>query len=534
MTDTQSNPTPYGKLMATLALGIFLGALDMNILALALTPLSVEFDVGQAATVWLVTAYSAAYMVAMPIMGRLGDLLGKSKLFLAGIGLFTLGSIGCALSGWLGNDFGLLIASRVVQGLGAGGLVPVASAIIGERVEPARRGKALGVVGMCFAAASLLGPVAGGVLLDYIGWEWLFAANVPLGVLAAVMAWRNLRGDVPAAAGRIDWVGAGLLATFLGCLLMSAELIADNLKILYPIWFGASGKYLTASAVALVLFLLWERRQASPILDLGLFGRSVVRLSFALSFLYGVGMLVAMVFTPMYFHYRFDLTSLQAGLGLLPMALTAGYGSMKGGRLADRRGPRWVMARGFGVFAVGLGAMAWLAPWAPLPAILGALAVIGLGFGLCHSPLNYAVMRVTERSHHGQATGAVATHRSIGGILGATAGAFFIADAMGRIGTIMIEKVGGRLPANCTIPRTIDPNHISDMVRMLPAEVQPLVLETARQVVSTQMVGGLSQLYWIGAAALALGCLGSRWLPGPTEALEATVPVASETSVSRP
>jgi EmrB/QacA subfamily drug resistance transporter len=507
-----------GQLLPALALGIFLGALDMNILALALTRLSTDFDIPQAATVWIVVTYSAAYMVAMPIVGRLGDLFGRRQAFMAGVAVFTVGSLLCAASGWAGNWLWLLLLGRVVQGLGAGGLVPVATALISEHIAPDRRGKALGVVGMTFGGASILGPILGGALIDPIGWEWLFALNVPLGFLAWRLADAMLPDTWPRDRGQVDWAGGVLLTIALSSLIIGAELVASNLKELSSPFFGFAGPALIGSAVAFYAFLVWERLADSPMLDLGLYRRGPVRVAFVLALLYGAGMIVAMVFTPIFFHYRFHLATWQSALGLLPMAAAVGFASMKGGKLSDAWGPRQVLLLGFACFAVGLGLLAWLAPWAPLPLALLALAVAGLGFGFCQAPLTHAVLQATDDAQAGQASGAVNTHRSLGGIVGATAGALLIADAMSRVGSRMIAEMGPQLPPMCIIPRVVDPNHVADVLKMLPPEARAKALADATAIVSQQMVSGLSSLYAAGAATLALALLIAFALPGKAKA----------------
>lgn len=502
-------------LLPALALGIFLGALDMNILALALARLSVDFDIPPAATVWIVVTYSAAYLVAMPIVGRLGDLFGRRRAFLAGIAVFTVGSMLCAASGWLGNWLWLLLVGRVVQGLGAGGLVPVATALIGEHVPAERRGKALGVVGMCFGGASILGPILGGALIDPIGWEWLFAINLPIGYLAWRLAAARVPDTWPTAVGKADWIGGALLTLSLGSFIVGAQLVAENLKNLASPMFGYVVPLWAIAAAAIVCFVAWERHTVSPMLDLRLYRRGPVRLAFLLAFLYGAGMLIAMVFTPIYFHYRFQFTSLQAGLGLLPMAFAVGFASMKGGKLSDKRGARWVLVLGLALFATGLAAFALLGAVAPVPVVLGVLVLIGLGFGFCQAPLTHAVLATTDPSQHGQASGAVNTHRSLGGIVGATAGAFFIADGMSRVGSRMITEMGAHLPPMCVIPRVVDPNHVGDVLAMLPEAARAKALAQAQGIVGEQMVSGLMNLYTLGAAVLAVALLLAFALPRP-------------------
>ncbi|HEY9723671.1 MAG TPA: MFS transporter [Oscillatoriaceae cyanobacterium] len=492
------------RVMPALALGIFLGALDMNVLALALPRLGVVFDVGPDGSIWLVTTFSAAYLIAMPIVGRLGDLRGCKPLFRLGLVLFTLGSLLCAISGLAGHDYALMLLGRAVQGFGAGGIVPLANAIIAEAVPRERRGKALGVVGMCFGGASILGPLLGGALLALTRWEWLFLLNVPLGLVAIALA-KRLPDTWPAARGRVDWGGAACLAVFLGAGLVAAERFCEDLRLFMPPSWGHVPAIATLSALALVAFVLRERRAASPILEPGLYRIRALRRSFGTAFCYGAGMLAAMVFTPLYLHYRYALDAFHAGLGLVPMALGVGLGAMRGGKLSDRHGPRAVLLGGLPLFGLGLAALGLFGPQLPLFAALAVLFAVGAGFGACQAPLSHAALEAAPADRHGQATGALNAHRSLGGVAATTAGALLLASAMSGIGSAIAQAVGPALPPTCLIPQVIDPNHVRDMLAMLPPGARARALATATRIVDAQMSAGIGRIYLLGAAALACG-----------------------------
>ncbi|MGA9661861.1 MAG: MFS transporter, partial [Pseudomonas alloputida] len=217
-------PTSLRNVLTALMLAIFLGALDQTIVAVSLPAISAQFsDVGMLA--WVISGYMVAMTVAVPIYGKLGDLYGRRRMILTGISLFTLASIACAMA----QDMPQLVLARVLQGIGAGGMVSVSQAIIGDFVPPRERGRYQGYFSSMYAAASVAGPVLGGWLTEYLSWRWVFWINLPLG-LVALWAIRRALGSMPVQRreAQVDYLGAMLLSLGLGSLLLGITLVGQG------------------------------------------------------------------------------------------------------------------------------------------------------------------------------------------------------------------------------------------------------------------------------------------------------------------
>src|SRR4051794_8487199 len=260
---THTSARPPWPVLASLGLCVLLAALDATVVATALPTVAGELG-GLAQLPWVVTAYLLTSTVVTPIYGKLGDLWGRERVFSGAIVLFVAGSVGCALAG----DMSALVAARALQGLGGGGLVVLAAAVMGELVAPRERGRYLGLIGVVFAVASVVGPLIGGAAVDVVSWRWIFWANVPLGALAMVVLARTLR--VPPVAERrpLDAAGAALLAGATACLV----LVVSWGGVSHP-WGSVTVLGTAALGAALLAgFLVAERRAAEPVLPLRLFG----------------------------------------------------------------------------------------------------------------------------------------------------------------------------------------------------------------------------------------------------------------------
>jgi EmrB/QacA subfamily drug resistance transporter len=376
-----SEPYPYGKrypwiAMGVVLLGTFMVILDTTIVNVALPQIGIALG-SSSGIEWIVTAYLLAVGLAQPPTGWLADRYGRKKVFIVSLVLFGVGSLLAALSPTLE----ILVVTRVIQGLGGGALAPVGMAMAYELFPTDRRGSALGIWGVAAMAAPAFGPVIGGYVVTTVSWHWLFLINVPVCILAVVLAVRLLRDTGYREARRFDGVGLGLISVVLVSWLIA---FAQASK-----WGWGSTPILTllaSGAVLLVFFVLWERRVEHPAIDPAMFRVRIFSLTLVVV---GAAIIVQysiLVFLPLQLETLRGLSALRVGTMLVPMALAAAITFPLGGRLTDRIGPRYPVIAG----TLLLGTSAWilghLALDAPTSAIVAAVFVQGLGFGFAMMP----------------------------------------------------------------------------------------------------------------------------------------------------
>ena len=297
-------------IFAALMLGMFLAALDQTIVSTALPTIVGDLG-GLEHLSWVVTSYLLASTASTPLYGKLGDMYGRKPMFLAAILIFLVGSL---LSG-LSQTMGQLIGFRALQGVGAGGLMVGAQAIIADVVPPRDRGRYMGLIGSVFAVASVAGPLLGGFLVEAISWRWVFYVNIPLGLVAVVIVITRLHLHTPTHRHKIDWLGAGLLTAGVSALVLVTTWGGNEYR-----W--GSGTILglaLVSVVLLIAFVLVERRAAEPIIPLKLFRSSVFRVASSLGFLIGLAMFGAIIFIPLFLQLVYGVSPTSSGLRMLPL-----------------------------------------------------------------------------------------------------------------------------------------------------------------------------------------------------------------------
>ena len=343
---SQSTSTHFRATFAGLLLAMLLASLDQTIVATAL-PTIVRDLGGLDQLSWVVTAYLLGATVTMPLWGRASDLYGRKPLFLAAIGVFLAGS---ALSG-AAQDLTQLIAFRALQGLGAGGLMTLAMAIVAEIVSPRERGRYQGYIQMVFVIASVAGPLLGGLFADHLSWRWVFYVNLPIGAATIALIVSALHLPVERKPVRIDSLGAALLAGGLTCLLLVTTWGGREYA-----WDSAEIAGLAAGAVALlVLFVAQERRAAEPILPLRLFRQPVFVIVSAALFLTTLAFFAVIVYMPVYLQVATGATATESGLLLLPLLLAATASTAIAGRVISRTGRyKAFPVTGLALMAVGL------------------------------------------------------------------------------------------------------------------------------------------------------------------------------------
>jgi EmrB/QacA subfamily drug resistance transporter len=410
----------FGGLM----LAMLLASLDQTIVSTALPTIVGDLG-GLDQLSWVVTAYMLAATVSMPIWGRVSDLYGRKRLFQAAIVVFLAGS---AASG-LAQSLGELIAFRALQGLGAGGLMTLAMAIVGEIISPRERGRYQGYIQMVFVLASVAGPLLGGLFADQLSWRWVFYVNLPIGAVALAVTSATLPHLPSDRRPRIDYLGAALLAGAISSLLLVTTWGGQQYAWDSPEIIG-----LAAGAVALLAgFLIQERRTAEPILPLRLFRDPALGIVSAVMALTTCAFFAAVVFVPLFLQAVTGASATDSGLLLLPMLLAGTASTALAGRLMTSTGRyKAFPVAGLTLMTIGLLLLAGLDASSSRATVGVFTAVFGFGFGMVSQILMVAIQNSVDRRDLGIATASANLFRALGGSVGV---AVFGAVLAGRLGT---------------------------------------------------------------------------------------------------
>jgi EmrB/QacA subfamily drug resistance transporter len=403
-----------------LLLAMLLASLDQTIVSTALP--TIVGDLGGIDQLsWVVTAYLLSATVTIPLWGRASDLYGRKRLFQAAIAVFLLGS---ALSG-VAQSLGELIAFRALQGLGAGGLMTLAMAIVADIISPRERGRYQGYIQMVFVLASVAGPLLGGLFADHLSWRWVFYVNLPIGAVALTVISMTLPLTLSERRPRIDWAGAALIAGAITAVLLVTTWGGRDYA-----WDSAEILGLAAAAVAmLVAFVAQERRAPEPILPLRLFRDPVFVVVSAVLFLTTCSFFAVVVFAPLWLQAVTGATATNSGLLLLPLLLAGTASTVISGRLISRTGryKRFPVA-GLALMAVGLFLLSRMDAGTSRVTMSAVLVLFGVGFGMVSQVLTVAIQNAVDRRDIGIATGSANLFRALGGSMGvALFGAIFAA-----------------------------------------------------------------------------------------------------------
>ncbi|MEJ5862400.1 MDR family MFS transporter [Pseudomonas farsensis] len=403
-------PNALRSVLTALMLAIFLGALDQTIVAVSMPAISAQFnDVGLLA--WVISGYMVAMTIAVPIYGKLGDLYGRRRMILTGTALFTLASIGCALA----QDMPQLVLARVLQGIGAGGMVSVSQAIIGDFVPPRERGRYQGYFSSMYALASVAGPVLGGWLTEYLSWRWVFWINLPLGVVALWVIHRALAGiPVKRRQAQVDYTGAVLMIIGLGSLLLGITLVGQGHAWLSQPVLALMG----AALLGLLVFIAHERRCGEPLLPMSLFGNRVAVLCWGVIFFASFQSISLTMLMPLRYQSITGAGADAAALHLLPLAMGLPLGAFTGGRMTSRTGRyKPQILAGAVLMPMAIAAMAMTPPQSALLSGLFML-LAGVACGLQFPTSLVGTQSAVEAKDIGVATSTTNLFRSLGGAMG--------------------------------------------------------------------------------------------------------------------
>jgi EmrB/QacA subfamily drug resistance transporter len=396
--------------LGALCFALFMIMLDNTIVNVALPAIQRDLGISQSELEWTVAAYALTFASLLLTGGKLGDLLGRKKIFLVGVAVFTLSSLFCGLSSGAGE----LIGARAVQGIGAALMMPATLSIISATFHARERGMAIGIWAGVSAMALAIGPLLGGVITEHISWNWIFYVNVPIGALGVLTSLfvvpesrdtsREQRLDLP-----------GLLTSGIGLLALVYALIEGHA------YGWASGRILglfAVAAVALTAFVLLELHQRLPMLDVSLFRNGTFAGANLVAILVTLAMFGIFVFFPIYMQTFRGWSPIQAGAALLPWTLMIVFLAPIAGKLSDRVGSRWLMAGGMTVVALCCLELSTVSLHSSFWHMLPGFVLGGIGMSFVMTPMSAAAMGAVSVDKAGVASGVLNTFRQVGVALG--------------------------------------------------------------------------------------------------------------------
>lgn len=398
-------------IFSALALVLLLASLDQTIVSTAL-PIIVRDIGGLSHLSWIVTAYLLATTIVVPLYGKLGDLFGRRIVLQAAVIIFLVGSALCGMA----QNLPELIAFRILQGLGGGGLIVTAIAVVGDVVPPRERGRYQGFFGGVFGLSTVLGPLIGGFIVDNLSWRWIFLINVPFGLLALLVINRTFRPHKQNSKIDIDYAGAALLAVALTSVVIITSLGA-TLAAEAPVSLFA---FSVLGVASLASFLYIETKVADPILPLSLFRNRAFIIATTIGFIVGLALFGSITLLPLYLQIVKGLDPTSAGLHLTPMMLGVFVSSITSGQIISRVGRYKIFpVIGTAVMALALTLLSRMTVETSAFTASAYMLLLGLGLGMVMQILVMAVQNAVDYNQLGVATSGTTLFRSIGGSVGA-------------------------------------------------------------------------------------------------------------------
>jgi EmrB/QacA subfamily drug resistance transporter len=521
------------QIWGVVMIGLFMALIDVTIVNISIPQLQDDLNASVDTVSWVLNAYNIVFAVLLVSMGRLADQFGRRRFFLIGMSVFTVGSLMCALS-W---SIGALVASRAIQATGAATLAPIALATTTLVFPPAQRGLGLGLMAMIANGAAALGPVIGGVLVEYAGWpfdagwHWIFLINVPVGLLGIALALRIVPETRDPSAGRaVDWWGMVTIGAAIFCLTFGLVEAND--------WGWGSPRIValfTGAVLFAVAFALTQRYGKSPMLTRGLVRNSQFMGASATLLLVGIGMMGALFMTVLVFVNLWGYSEIKAALAITPVAIMGMLVSPVVGRLSERFQPRAFGVPALVAIAAALFALSTLPAEPSFGAAAWRLALLGVGVGAAFPAVTIGSMGSIRGQELGLGSGIVNMSRQVGFAIGI---ALFVAvftgsidgerrDAQERIAALTAKDPSG---ASNTVLFFMDPTRGADGETKLPAALDTPFVRRAAEIWNEEIGDAYGNAFFVGGFVVLLGIpfsLTMRRKPSDVQRAETAAAVAA-------
>lgn len=403
--------------LLAVCLALFMVMLDATVVNVSVPAISQGLGATFAQAEWVLNAYTLVFASLLVTCGRLGDMFGRKRFFMIGLGVFGIGSLLCGLA----TTPAFLIAARAFQAFGAAFMMPATLSLTAVSFPANERGMAMGIWGAVSGVATAAGPLLGGVLTDAFSWRYIFFINLPVVLLAIPFTLWAVPENRDEHPHKVDWLGSLLSVALLGSLCYGL--------IQGPDWGWTDSRTLTYFGVALVvlvMFLIWERRAEEPIMDLRLFRHSAFSAGSASGAVLMFGMMGMFFLLPMYLSGQLGYSAADTGLAMTPMSGAILLSAPMAGKVSDKIGSRWLIFAGMLTAALAVFWLSFLPAGAEWQWLAAPLILAGVGMGLVMAPMTSAVMAVAPRGEEGAASGILSTMRQVGGVFGvAVLGAVF-------------------------------------------------------------------------------------------------------------
>ncbi len=497
------------RAIVTLAamLGMFLTAMDQTAVGTAM-PTIVGALGGLALYSWVFAAYQIAFVVTTPIFGRLADIYGRKRIYIAGILAFIGASALCGLA----RSMDELVFFRLLQGIGGGAVLPIALVIIADLYPLEERLRIQGLFSGVWGFAAVIGPLIGGFLTDHVSWRWIFLLNIPAGLIATMILLLVFEEPEPPGVGRVDYAGISLLSGAAIVLLLLLFWGGHE----FP-WDSLPTAGLIAVCVVLtLLFLRVEMRSEEPFIPLHLFENRVITVATAGGFLIGVSMLGAVAYIPLFVQGVIGTSATAAGAVLTPFLITWTFGSIIGGRTALRWGYRPTTIAGMALLVTGFLYLTQVTAGTSALPVLVDMVVLGLGMGLTATMFIIAMQNAVERPLRGIVTSINVFIRNLGSAIGVSAqGAVLVAILDARLSSLAgMERLG--------LPKIVDPEVVLD------PGLQAHLTQAGHEVIRVALAQALHGVFVLGLVFVVLGLAAVLFMPGGSAAALASAHATPE------